>query len=552
MNPIDKSYSRYLALLPLFLITACASNAGPNQNHSLALEAPFRERVQALSADRMEGRSPSSLGEARTVAYLTEEYRRIGLQPANGQSFSQPVPLVSVTAENITPLEINGPDSSKSLAFGEDMMVWTKRLTSKIELSGSELVFAGYGIVAPEHDWNDYAGLDVKGKTVVVLVNDPGFATQDSDVFNGNTMTYYGRWTYKYEEAAKQGASGILIVHETAAAGYPWQVVTGGWTGEQFDLVAADKNMSRVRVEGWLSQDAATEVFAMAGQSYADLRDAAKVPGFKAVPLGLDAAVSFTNSIRQSESQNVVGYLPGSERPDEYIVYSAHWDHLGLAPEGEDRIFNGAKDNAAGTAMMLGIAEEFAKGKRPERSVVFLAVTAEESGLLGSAWYGSNPLFPLEKTVANINIDAPTLIGPTNDVVLVGKGSSELEDILEKLAKEQDRVLVQEPTPEKGFFYRSDHFNFSKRGVPVIYAKGGTDHREKGSEYGLAWDREYVSQRYHKVSDEYDPNWDLRGLVEDLQLLHRLGSKLANSKGWPNWYKGNEFRAIRDASSDQR
>ncbi|MEM8982711.1 MAG: M28 family metallopeptidase [Pseudomonadota bacterium] len=522
----------------------------------------FSEHVAALSADRMQGRSPASVGEQRTLDYLTAAYREVGLSPVPELGFLQSVPLVGITPSSTSALSIRGDHANFEFAYRRDAMLWTKRLVAASSIDDSPLVFAGYGIVAPEYDWNDYAGLDVSGKTVVVLVNDPGFATRDESLFNGYAMTYYGRWTYKYEEAARQGAAGILIVHENEAAGYPWQVVAGSWAGESFDLVAPDRNMGRASIEGWLSLDAAQRLFAAAGLDYEEQRDRASTRGFKAVDLTLTASATVTNEIAESESYNAIGYLPGSRYPDEYIVYTAHWDHLGMSATTEprnfaansssDTIFNGAKDNAAGVAMMLSLARAFAAGEPPERSVVFLAVTAEESGLLGSAWYAAEPVFPLETTVANINIDAPTLLGPTRDVTVVGFGNSELQELLATFANRQGRELRREPTPEKGFFYRSDHFNFAKRGVPALYAKGGIDHRERGVDYGSAWEADYVANRYHKVGDEYDANWDLRGVAEDIELYYQVGASLAGSRDWPDWYPGNEFKAARDASADSR
>lgn len=540
--------------------TAAAEPAVGGLDAAAAQQA-FRERVAALADDRMEGRSPASTGEARTLEYLEKAYRDAGLVAPPGGDFRQAVPLVGVTPVSTSDLTIAGDEGSEVFAIGEDAMVWTKQLVDATSIDDSDVVYVGYGIVAPEYDWNDYAAVDVRGKTVIVLVNDPGFATRDPELFNGFAMTYYGRWTYKYEEAARQGAAAAIIVHESEAAGYPWQVVAGSWGGEQFDLVAADRNMSRARIEGWISRTGGQRLFAMAGLNYEEQRDAASQRGFQALTLPLKASAAVENTIAESESYNMVGIIPGSTHPDEYIVYSAHWDHLGVLPANErnfaqpdaDRIFNGAKDNAAGVAMMLGVADAFANAKtQPERTIVFLAVTAEESGLLGSAWYGANPVFPLARTVANLNLDAPTLLGPTNDITVIGYGSSELEEILARYAERQGRSLQQEPTPEKGFFYRSDHFNFSKRGVPALYAKGGIDHRERGTEYGSAWEADYVARRYHKVADEYDPDWDLTGIVEDMELFYQVGAELASSRGWPEWYDGNEFKAIRDASAAER
>ncbi len=551
MRLIASLYKVVLFATAVFTAGCAVSPTSETEFDLSTATASFDAHVKALADDRMEGRSPSSVGESRTLEYLTDAYTAMGLEPV-GDSFLQPVPLVAVTAQDITDLEIAGADDALIFEYGREMMVWTKQLVSRSQLDMSEIVFVGYGIVAPEHGWNDYAGIDVEGKTVMVLVNDPGFATQDPAVFNGNAMTYYGRWTYKYEEAARQGATGVLIVHETEAAGYPWQVVTGSWAGEQFDLIAADKNLSRSEVEGWVSQRAAEKILALGGQNYQTLRDAASQPGFAAVPVPLTATVAFNNTVRESESNNVAGILRGTTHPDETIIFSSHWDHLGLAPSGADRVFNGAQDNAAGVAMMLAIGEALARGERPERSILLLAVTAEESGLLGSAWYGENPLVPLETSVANINLDAPRLLGPSTDVSVVGFGNSELDSLLAPYVEAQGRVLVQEPTPEKGFFYRSDHFNFAKRGVPALYAKSGLDHRELGEEFGAGWEQQWVAQRYHKVGDEYDPDWDLRGVAEDMEVFFELTEQLANSRLWPEWTPGNEFRAAREESREAR
>ena len=516
--------------------------------------ADFAEHVKILASDEFQGRAPGGEGERNTVDYLTAEFRAAGLQPANGDSYLQGVPLVSITAEEVTPLAVEGGEESLSFRYQQDMMVWTKRYREAESLTDSDMVFVGYGIVAPEYDWNDYEGLDVEGKTVVMLVNDPGFATGDPELFNGSAMTYYGRWTYKYEEAARQGAAGALIVHETDAAGYPWLVVSGSWSGEQFDLDLGDAAPPRVAIEGWLTGEAARSVFASAGVDFDEAVSAAASGKFEARPLGLRASVAVTNGLSSMESANVVGMLPGSEHPDEYIVYTAHWDHLGVARSVlQDRIYNGAVDNATGVAGMLEIAEAFSVMEAgPKRSIVFLAVTAEESGLLGSDWYASHPLFPLERTVANINLDAMSLVGPSHDITVIGYGNSELDEYAARAAEIQSRHLEPEPTPEKGFFYRSDHFNFAKRGVPALYLRGGVDHREKGREYGLAYNSAWVSEHYHKVSDEYSEDWDLRGVIEDVELLFEVGRALSATRDWPNWVEGNEFRAARDASASAR
>lgn len=516
--------------------------------------AEFAEHVRILASDGFQGRAPGGEGERKTIDYLTAEFREAGLQPGNGESYVQSVPLVSITAEEVTPLTISADGAELEFRYQQDMMVWTKRYREAEAIKDSELVFVGYGIVAPEYGWNDYEGLDVAGKTVVILVNDPGFATGDPALFNGRAMTYYGRWTYKYEEAARQGAAGALIVHETEAAGYPWLVVSGSWSGEQFDLDLGDAAPPRVAIEGWLTGEAAAQVFAAAGTDLAEAAAAAATRDFEPRPLGLTASVAVTNSLASMESDNVVGILPGTRRADEYIVYTAHWDHLGVARSVlQDRIYNGAVDNATGVAGILEIAEAFAALEPgPARSIVFLAVTAEESGLLGSDWYATHPVYPLERTVANINLDAMSLVGPSHDITVIGYGNSELDEYAARAAAGQGRRLEREPTPEKGFFYRSDHFNFAKRGVPALYLRGGVDHREKGREYGLAYNAAWVAEHYHKVSDEYRDDWDLRGVLEDLELLFGVGHELSETAEWPNWVEGNEFRAARDASAAAR
>ena len=529
------------------LMAACAVAVNEPVPGPVKLDASrFRGHLEALSSDRFGGRAPASPGEILTLNYLTEAFQAAGLESGNGDSWYQEVPLVAVTAEEVTPLVIG---DMEPMNYREEMVVWTKRLSEEAALQDSELVFVGYGIVAPEYEWNDYEGVDIQGKTAVMLVNDPGFATQDKDFFNGNAMTYYGRWTYKFEEAARQGAAGAIIIHETKAAGYPWEVVTGSWSGPQFDLVAEDGNFGRVAIEGWIRQDQAIKLFEAAGLDPAEMMGKASSPVFEAHSLGLHASVRVRNSLSESDSKNVVGRIEGAQYPEETILYMAHWDHLGTDPTLEgDQIFNGSVDNATGIAGLLELARVFGQGPQPARSVVFLAVTAEESGLLGSRYYAENPVYDLATTVAGFNLDGMNVYGPTEDVVVIGYGSSELEDYLAKVANAQGRKIVQEPTPEKGFFYRSDHFNFSKKGVPVLYAESGNRHREKGEAYGrrMAW--EYTALRYHKVADEYDPEWDLRGAVEDLELVYDIGDELANSRDFPNWYEGTEFRGIRDES----
>jgi Zn-dependent M28 family amino/carboxypeptidase len=511
-------------------------------------------KIQILAADSFEGRAPSSPGEEKTVNFLRSEFERMGLKPGNGESFFQEVPLVSITANRDMRLLIGGRGPAMTLRYGADFVAFTSRVVEEASLDRSPLVFAGYGVVAPEAGWNDYEGLDARGKTVIVLVNDPDFQGGDTTLFKGRTMTYYGRWTYKYEEAARQGASGVLIVHETEPAGYPWEVVTGSWSGPRFGLVSEDRNLSRAAVEGWITAEAARRIFQRAGLDYDSLKAKASQRGFRPIPLNLEASVRVRNTIEYSRSKNVVALLEGRDRPGEYVIYMAHWDHLGRDSSlSGDQIFNGAVDNASGTAGLLELAEAFAGLPRPpRRSVVFLAVTAEEQGLLGSAYYARNPIFPLDRTVAAINLDGLNVDGRTRDITVIGYGNSELDDYLAEAARTQNRYLRPDPEPEKGFYYRSDHFELAKAGVPALYTDAGIDNIEHGTEWALKRREEYTALRYHKPADEFDPSWDLRGAVEDLQLLFLVGYRLANEDRFPNWREGTEFKARRDSMMSGR
>ena len=511
-------------------------------------EGTLAEEIAVLAADSLEGRAPGTDGEAKTVRYLTGELEALGLEPGNGGRWTQEVPLVSITADPGMSLEIRGDDGTETLTYQTDFVATTEQVVEQIGLDESELVFAGYGIVAPEYGWNDYEGLDAAGKTVVVLVNDPGYATNVDSLFNGRTMTYYGRWTYKYEEAARQGAAAALIVHRTGPAGYPWNVVESGWSGPQFGL-ADPGDAPLLDVGGWITEEQARSLFARAGLDFDEMDRAAATPEFEPVPLGLTASVGLRNTIERSASPNVIAVLPGSERPDEYVVYTAHYDHFGIDSTlaAEDRIYNGARDNASGTAGLIELARAFtAAPQRPERTVVFLAVTAEEQGLLGSAYYAANPIFPLDRTAAVINMDALNTWGATRDVTVVGLGNSELDDYASAAAAAQGRTVIPDPEPEKGFYYRSDHFEFAKMGVPALYTDPGIDLVDGGEEPGRAALAEYTTERYHQPSDEYDPSWDLSGAVQDLRLFFRVGWRIANEATWPNWREGAEFRALRD------
>ena len=515
-------------------------------------EVGYRASVATLASDEFEGRKPGQAGEATTLAYLESEFRAIGLKPGTAHGYRQAVPLVEITAAPTARLAVSAAGGKAEFAFAEDMVVWTKRVVPEVHVTDSPLVFVGYGIVAPEYGWNDYAGIDMHGKTAVILINDPGFATKDPKVFRGGAMTYYGRWTYKYEEAMRQGAAAALIVHQTLPAAYGWDVVRNSNSGPHLDPETADGNAGRVAIEGWITLDSAKRTFALAGQDFARLEASAAERGFRAVPLGATASVGVENQIRHARSANVVGVIEGAKRPKEYVLYMAHWDHFGIAPAGAsagDRIFNGAVDNATGVAGILEIAKAFAHAKhRPDRSVVFLAVTAEESGLLGSAYYGANPVFPLAATAAAFNIDALSPVGRTRDLEVVGYGASELEDDLKAYAAAQGRVLKPDSQPEKGHFFRSDHFMLAKYGVPALYIKSGSDSREHPAGWIEAWEADYLANRYHKPADEYRPDWNVAGSLEDLRLLYAVGNHVANEERWPAWYPTSEFRAIRDQS----
>lgn len=541
-------------------LTACTSDGADTPPASASATAPaavepsidtMKRLVKELSSDAYEGRAPGSAGEEKTLALLAAEFGKLGLKPGNKGSWFQDVPLVEINAKNVSPLSFTGGKNPVSATYGPEMVVGTYRTTQpKIAVKDSPVVFVGYGINAPEKGWNDYAGVDVKGKTVIILVNDPDYETPGlTGPFNGRAMTYYGRWTYKYEEAARQGAAAAIIVHDTGPAAYGWNVVQSSWTGAQHVADSADGIAGLSAAIGWIQKDKAAALFASAGLDLTAQMAAAKKPGFKAVPLGaVKASVSFDNDLRKHMSKNVVALLPGKTRSDEYVLYSAHWDHLGrcqAAPDGDD-ICNGAVDNATGTAALVALAEANVKAGPTDRSQVFLAVTAEESGLLGSAYYGSNPVFPFAQTVGGVNMDALSVAGLAKNVVVIGKGKSQLDAYLDRALGAQGRVATLEPTPEKGYYYRSDHFSFAKHGLPMLYFEGGEDLVNGGTAAGMAAAEDYTKNRYHGPKDEYDPNWDWTGVLADLKLYYSVGRDLATGSDWPNWVEGDEFRGIRD------
>ena len=547
---------RLLFLPALLALTLGAFNADDRmlKKASEAITgSAYRAQVEGLASDELQGREPGSDGERKTLEYLEKEYLELGLQPAAGGDFRQDVALVEITGSSQS-LSFHRGAGGMSLAYGDDMVIGTRRVQPQATVAGSEVVFVGYGIHAPEAGWNDYAGIDMRGKTALILVNDPGFVTGDESLFRGRAMTYHGRWTYKFEEASRQGAAAAIIVHETAPASYDWEVVRNSWSGPQFYLDREDGNAGRTTLEGWITEARARQLTDLAGQDFDALKAAAVKRGFKPVALGVRAAASVRNEIRHKRSPNVAGLIPGKDRPDEYVIYMAHWDHLGVdgGVQG-DRIYNGAVDNATGVAGILTIAKAY-RDMLPgaSRSVLFLAVTGEESGLLGSEYYAEHPLVPLERTAAAINIDALNPLGRARDLEVVGFGASELEDLLADSAKSQRRMLTPDRKPEAGRFYRSDHFNFAKAGVPALYIKSGLTLRDAPEGAGKALLDEYDAKRYHKPGDEYSGDWDVSGTVEDLRLLFEVGARVANSETWPAWRAGNEFAPAREKSAKSR
>ena len=511
--------------------------------------------TRVLSSDEYEGRGPGTRGEELTVNYLTEQFKKMGLKPGNPDgTYVQNVPLAGFTARPTASFSAGGKNIElKNL---DDYVAVSRRYVPEVKVENSDIVFVGYGVVAPEYGWDDYKGLDVRGKTIVMLINDPAVpdpadaSKLDERMFKGKAMTYYGRWTYKYEIASEKGAAAAIIVHETGPAGYPYEVVRGSWGRENFDIVRPDKNAGRVGVESWITLDRAKELFAASGQDFDALKRAAVRKDFKPVALGAKANFTVRNTLRQIDSRNVIARLDGSDPKlkNEYVVYTAHWDHLGRDEKLQgDQIYNGALDNASGTATLLEIAEAFTKMRpAPKRSIIFLAVTAEEKGLLGAKHYATNPLYPLERTVANINMDGANQWGRTKDIVIVGSGNSTMDDLTREAAAAQGRTVSPDPEPEKGFFYRSDQFEFAKQGVPVLYTDTGVEYVGKPAGYGEKKRDEYTNNDYHKPSDEIKPDWDLAGAVEDAQLMVAIGHRVAQGARWPEWKPGSEFKAKRE------
>jgi|TARA_B110000090_G_scaffold22147_1_gene21866 Zn-dependent M28 family amino/carboxypeptidase len=537
-----------LTLLTFALLSGCGTNEVATTNTATDVSASYQSinkeqlinHIKVLSSDKFEGRAPSSKGEELTLGYLTQQLTAVGFKPGNGDSFLQAVPMVSIEASPDMTLSIG----DKDYQYGPEMVMGSSRISDFEQLKDSELVFVGYGVNAPEYNWNDYEGLNVKGKTVVILVNDPGFATQDPALFNGNAMTYYGRWTYKYEEASRQGAEGAIIIHETAPASYNWSVVEHSWTGPQFGFVREDLNKGRVAVEGWVNSEVAKELFANAGLNFEQAKiEAAK--GSYHIDMGdLNASITVNNTVKESVSYNFIATLPGSSKPDEHILYTAHWDHLGKDTSlTGDQVYNGAVDNASGTGALIEVAEAFAKlPVAPERSITIMAVTAEEQGLLGSKYYAANPIIPAAKTVANINMDALGVNGRSSDVSVYGLGQSELDNFLKTAAKKQGRIIAGDPRPAAGIYYRSDHFAFANIGIPALYAKSGTTPADEATKVLRAKLNERLGECYHNLCDEYNDAWDMSGAVEDIQAFYAIGYQLSKENVWPQWSKTSEFK----------
>ena len=512
--------------------------------------------IRTLSSDEFEGRAPGTAGEERTIRYLVEQLGAVGLVPGNPDgSWTQNVPLLGIAASAYSPLVIHHGKATESFANLSDCVAFSQRATESISVAGSDVVFVGYGVQAPEYGWDDFKGVDVKGKTLVMLVNDPPVPAADGSgldpkMFGGKAMTLYGRWTYKYDKAAELGAAAVFIVHQTEAAGYPYSVVQG-FARERFDLITPDKNMGRAAIQGWLSLDTAKRLMVLGGQDFDHLAAAAASPEFHPVPLGVTADMSFQQALRRVDSKNVIGKLPGSDPAlaQETVVYTGHWDHLGIGePRDGDAIYNGASDNASGTAAMIEIARAMAHIEpRPKRSVLFLITTAEEQGLLGSRYYTEFPLYPLRQTLANINIDNNLpMWGRTKDVIVVGLGASELDEYLAAAAAEQHQTLAPDAEPEKGFYYRSDHFNFAKAGVPALAVNDGVEYVDKPAEYGRQKQAEYLANDYHSPSDQVKPDWDLSGYAEQSKLLLAVGYRVAQASRYPEWRPTSEFRKVRE------
>lgn len=543
------SHKTYLFIaLVICAFTGCkVDNKNLNAGLSSITTDGLKKQLSVIASDDFQGRGPSTIGEQRTISYLADQFKAEGLKPGNNGSYFQEVSLIKLTADTLMTVGISGGKKGLSLKYHRDFIGNSAQASDSIEIDNSDIIFVGYGVNSPEDKWNDYEGLDVKGKTALIMVNDPGYSISDSTLFSGKAMTYYGRWTYKYEEAARQGAKAAIIIHETDAAGYPWAVVQNSWSGPQFSLEDNEFLKSGLQVKSWITTDAAKKIFEASGLDYNELRLSASKRGFKPVDMKLKASIHFKNKVEHTKSNNVIALLPGTDKPDEYIIYTAHWDHFGVnsAFKG-DSILNGAVDNGTGTAALVEIARGFINAK-PNRSIIFLSVTCEEQGLLGSEYYAHHPLFPLEKTVGVINMDALNIFGRTKDMTIVGYGNSQLDSYAVAVLKKYGRYAIPDPTPEKGGYFRSDHFSFAKVGVPSLDLSDGVDNVEHGKEWGLARHEKWINENYHKPSDNYEPDkWDFDGLLEDVKVYFETGYDLSTTDAFPEWSPGFPFKSLRD------
>ncbi|MEZ5961373.1 MAG: M28 family metallopeptidase [Hyphomonadaceae bacterium] len=529
---------------------APATNIGAFQYAPLSSQALI-EHVRVLASDEFEGRAPGTEGERRTIEYLQRAFAAAGLEPGvslpdGSRSWLQETTLVAATLTTPPTLTLAGRDGARNYTYATQFSAWTRRLDPTVDIQNAPLVFVGYGINAPELGWNDYEGVDMRGKIAVILINDPDFETGDDRGFGGRAMTYYGRWTYKFEEAGRQGAAGAIIIHETAPAAYPWAVIQSSTGSARWDIVREDRGASRAGFEGWINNEVAMETFRRANLDFNELKGRAQRPGFRAVRMNLTGSMRLETRTEERTTYNVVGVLPGTQRPDETLIYSAHWDHLGHCPaiNGDD-ICNGALDNATGTSALIELARRFSAAGRPQRSVAFIALTAEEQGLLGALYYMQHPVFAPRNTVAAINMDGINNAGRTHDIEIVGYGQSEMDDLITQAVQAQGRRVAPDSSPEAGYFYRSDHLHFAQLGIPVLYTSNGVDMVEGGVERGNAINAAYVANNYHKPSDEVTADWDMTGGAEDLEALYAVGRGLADSNRWPEWRATSEFRAAR-------
>lgn len=532
--------SYFNLILSIFFIFSCTTE----NSHSKTIKN-LHYLIKELSSDEMQGRNPGTQGAKIAKNFIASEFKKNGLTPLD-KTFFQEVPAVSSLVADKSFFTISFRDQDKKFDYGSEVVFWSKRNKGEQIIRSSDLVFVGYGIVAPEYKWNDYAGVDVKGKTVVMLVNDPGFDTGKLRLFNGSAMTYYGRWTYKFEEAARQGAAAAIIIHEENAAAYPWSVVENSWTGPQLDLQRKNLGIDRCILESWISLESANNILEFTGFDYLTLKEFALDRNFQAFTLkGLKLTATIKSDINYFSSHNLVGFKKGTINPNEFIIFMAHWDHLGLTDEGKDKIYNGAVDNATGVAGIIELSRLF-KNIDTDRSLIFLATTLEESGLLGSEFFANYPPIDLANVVAGFNFDGILPTGKTKDMAVIGYGASELEELLERELLKEGRYINPDPNPEKGFFYRSDHISFAKRGVPVLFSDDGFDLIDGGKIAGIEKLYDYTLNKYHSVNDEYDESWNLEGLEQNINTIFSISLQLANSNSWPNWYENNEFRAIRD------